>query len=51
MAVQRESVDEDDGLAFVVVLVIDVDPARVLLTDGHVRHGISDLVVAGCPWS
>jgi hypothetical protein len=35
---EREAVDEDDGTARAVVLVVELDRRRILLTDRHPRH-------------
>jgi hypothetical protein len=39
VAVQRVAVDEHDGLAVAVVLVVDLDVGAVLGPDDDARHG------------
>jgi hypothetical protein len=37
-SIEGEAVDQNDGLTGAVVLVVDVDAGRVLVTNGDVGH-------------
>ncbi|MGB4777383.1 AAA family ATPase, partial [Microbacterium sp.] len=41
MSVERVPVDQDDGLARAVILVVELDRSAVLVSDGDVSHGRS----------